>query len=90
MFPVHYFYGPLGPGPRGSVAESGLRGMQGPRGLPGPAGPQGRTGATGPVVMNSPGVDAVGQRGKSVPVTPVARVRQEFPEAWIWTETTAG
>ena len=30
-----------------------------------------------------------GRRGPSAPMTPVIRVRQEFPEAWIWTEALA-
>ena len=92
MLPVYYYGYGARPGPRGPVGESGLRGLQGPQGFPaaaGPPGPQGRTGATGPV-LNSAGGDAIGQRGKSVPVAPVARVREEFPEAWIWTETSAG
>ena len=87
MLPVYSY--PGSHGPRGPVAENGLRGFQGPQGFPGPAGPQGRTGSSGPV-LTSGGGDAIGQRGPSVSVTPVARIRQEFPEAWIWTETSAG
>ncbi len=84
-----YLYGPGGPG---------VRGFAGPRGEPGieaafddgavaraPAGPAG-PGAPGP--SGGP----AGERGEPgapapAPLTPVARVRQEFPEAWIWTET---
>ena len=87
MLPVYSYRGSQGP--RGPVAENGLRGLPGAQGFPGPAGPQGRTGPSGPV-LTSGGGDAIGQRVPSVSVTPVARVRQEFPEAWIWTETSAG
>ena len=89
MLPVHYYGFGGRPGPRGPVAENGLRGFQGPQGFPAAAGPQGQTGSSGPVVTSGGG-DAIGQTGKSVPVTPLARVRQEFPEAWIWMETSAG
>ena len=46
----------------------------------------GRTGATAATVPQSAGFPG----GPNRRVTPVARVRQEFPEAWIWTETSAG
>ena len=79
MILAHY-YGPQG-FPDGAVFFQ--------RGIPGPAGPaagpRGRTGASGPVPQ-----DAGFPAGPSPALTPVAKVRQEFPEAWIWIETSAG
>ena len=52
--------------------------------------PQATAAAAGPAPTSAGPGEATGQRGRVGPATsftPVKRVRQEFPEAWIWTET---
>ena len=63
------------------VAEAGAPGQAGPAGPAGPASPQGQRGEAG-----RPGEP--GQPNKSV--QPVTKIRQEFPETWIWTDTILG
>ena len=71
------------------MADSGLRGF-GAAGPPAPTNTArvGQRGAPGPsgLVPETVGIPV----GPSPAVTPVARVRKKFPEAWIWTETNAG
>ena len=64
----------------GGRAENGQPGQNGEQGAPGPAGNRGRAGPQGPVVQ-----DEQGRRGPAA-LKKVSRVRNEFPEAWIWTD----
>ena len=77
--------GPRNPGSRrvsrGRRAENGQPGQNGEQGAPGPAGNRGRAGPQGPVVQYDPG-----RRGPAA-LKKVSRVRNEFPEAWIWADT---
>ena len=60
------------PGPRGQRGEAGPAGPSGLAGPSGPAGPSGTDGAPAP------------ESG----IQEVTRIRQEFPETWIWAEST--
>ena len=58
--------------------------------LPGaPRGEAGPIPTAAAAVTGSPSAGAP-QTGIPKDVTPVTRVRQQFPEAWIWTESTTG
>ena len=79
----HYYY-PGIPGRDGAPGPRGASGQPGLRGEPGPQGPQGfpvQDDSPRPAVQNNQGV-----RGPD-PLKKVSRVRNEFPEAWIWTDT---
>ena len=78
--------GPRGPGPAGQRfpgrrGENGQPGPVGERGLPGPVSIRLQSGPQGPVVRGEQG-----RRGPAA-LKKVSRVRNEFPEAWIWTDT---
>ena len=63
------------PAPSGNRGEPGTPGLQGERGQPGPQGPQG-----------FPAQDDSPRPAGPTPLKKVSRVRNEFPEAWIWTD----
>ena len=65
----------------GGVAQFDERAPQAGRAGPaGPVGQRGEVGLRGSASTPAPPTPAVG---------PVKRVRQEFPESWIWTETNS-
>ena len=64
----------MGPGLRPTMMTN-----SGPRGLLDFGQNEGRVGGAG----------EAGRRGPTARVALVTRVQQEFPEAWIWTETLA-
>ena len=68
------------PGTQGLVGR-GSPGERGEAGLRGPPGNRGELGPSGPDVQD--------ERSKQGPahLKKVSRVRNEFPEAWIWTDS---
>ena len=73
--------GPAGQGFPGRRGENGQPGPVGERGLPGPVSITGQSGPQGPMVQGEQG-----RRGPTA-LKKVSRVRNEFTEAWIWTDT---
>ena len=73
-----YGYGEFAPAMRPGLRPTMMTNSC-PRGIPDFAQNEGRVGTAG----------EAGRRGPTARVAPVTRVRQEFPEAWIWTETLA-
>ena len=82
-FDDRYYYtrGESGqPGPPGSAGRGPPGGETGEAGLPGPQGSRGQPGPSGPEVQDEQG------KREPTPLKKVTRVRNEFPEAWIWTD----
>ena len=73
--------GPASQGFPGRRGESGQPGGMGERGLPGSVSIRAQSGPQGPVVQDEQG------RRRHAALKKVSRVRNEFPEAWIWTDT---
>ena len=91
---LHIFLGYSLVGAQGPARE---RGRVGARGPPGERGDRGSPGGTGlamgflaPARERGEATSTKGSHAGSPTLTPVAKVRQEFPESWIWTEATIG
>ncbi len=76
-------------GPEMAEADGGVVPMMAPGAAPAPAAPQAPAGERGGI--NTATAEAAGPKvGGGQPLKEVSRIRNTFPEAWIWSDVEIG